>query len=252
MRKFFISVIVAGSATLSASLVPIGLVPTTGNGLGAVNTSISFSNSNNNGNPALIESGCVGIVGGAVSSSSAACPSGFTGGDNSNPPAPSVKNQTFTTAQLGFNSTTNFANLVLLFNAIESDQMITLDKIALTLYGDGTSQTFSYAGAPITFNTLPGQGNAGFGFQLDASQAALANAFLAAHPGTQVGTAATASGGLSAGDESISLSTITSVQPGGGGGGPSGGQVPEPGSIFLSMAGMLLISVGMVRRRRAR
>jgi len=249
MRKLFLSTIVASGATLSASLVPIGLVPTTGNGLGAVNTSISFSNSNNNGNPALIESGCVGILGGAPSSSSSVCPAGFPGGDNSNPPAPSVKNQTYTTAQLGFSSTTNFANLVLLFNAIESDQMITLDHIALTLYGDGTSQTFSYAGAPIVFNALPGQGNAGFGFQLDATQAAAANAFLALHPGTQVGTAATPSGGLSAGDESISLSTITSTQPGGG---PSGGQVPEPGSVYLTLTGMLLISVGMVRRQRSR
>lgn len=249
MQKFLLSTFVASCATLSANLIPIGLVPSTGNGLGAVNTSISFSNSNNNGNPALTESGCVGILGGAQSSSSAVCPSGFAGGDNSNPQAPSVKNQTYTAAQLGFSSTTNFANLVLLFNAIESDQNITLNNIALTLYGDGVSQTFSYVGAPISFNALPGQGNAGYGFQLDASQAAAANAFLALHPTTQIGTAATASGGLSSGDESIALSTITSTQPGGG---PSGGQVPEPSSIYLTMAGMLLVSIGMVRRQKSR
>ena len=228
----------AGTMTLSASLIPIGLVPTSGNGLGAVNTSISFSNSG-----AASESGCVGILGGSQSSSSAVCPSGFAGGNNSNPQAPSVKNQTFTAADLGFNSTTNFANLVLLFNAIESDQSITLDNIALTLYGDGVSQTFSYAGAPIVFNALPGQGNAGFGFQLDATQAAAANAFLAAHPTTQIGTAATASGGLSAGDESISLATITSVQPG-----PSG--VPEPSTTYLTLGGMFLVGISMMRRNR--
>ena len=81
-----------------------------------------------------------------------------------------------------------------------------LIPLGLTLYGDGLSQTFSYIGSRIVFNALPGQANAGFGFQLDAMQAAAANRFPAAHPTTQIDTAATASGGLSASDESVTPS----------------------------------------------
>ena len=244
MRAVIFSLALLASAVGAfGNMIPIGEVPVNGNGLGAVKTSISFSNSNNNGSDDFMESGCVGIVGHVESSGSVACPVGFSGGDNSNPAAPSVKNQTFTAADLGFSDTVNFANIVLLFNAIESDQSITLKNVALTLFGDGLSETFYYNGPAIALTTLPGQGSGGYGFQLDATQASIANAFLAAHPTTRIGTAATASGGLSAGDESISLSTIDSVQP---------ASTPEPATFTMTLGGAVLIGICMRRRFRSR
>ena len=234
----------AGSAmTLSASLVPIGLVPSTGNGIGAVSTSIVFENSNQNGNPALVESGCVGILNGVETSSAAVCPSGFFGGDNTNPQAPSQKNDAYLTTEL-IGAGQTLANLVLLFNAIESDTVIRLDNIAVSLYSGADVVTFYYGGPAITFNGLPGQGNAGFGFQLDAAQSAQANAFVASHAGpTYIGTAANVSGGLSSGAESIALATISTVQN------PLV-LAPEPGTVVMMFSGLALAGIGAIRRRR--
>lgn len=50
----------------------------------------------------------------------------------------------------------------------------------------------------------------------------------------------------------FSFGTVAGVdRPGVPGGGPSGNPTPEPGSLFLSLAGAGLIAIGMVRRNAA-
>ena len=235
--KLFLLALVGGAMTLSADLIPIGLIPSSGNGIGAVNTSIVFENSG-----AASESGCVGILNGAVVSSSQVCPAGFLGGDNTNPQAPSQKNDVYATTSI-IGAGQSIANVVLLFNAIESDTSITLNSIALTLYSGADKQTHYYTGAPLVFNALPGQGNAGYGFQLSAAEAAEANLFISSHAGpTYLGTAATASGGLSSGAESIALATINTVQN-------PVTVTPEPGTIVMMFSGLALAGLGAARRR---
>ena len=219
----------AGQA--GASLVFIGAIPSSGNGIGAVNTSLTFQNTGS-------ESGCVGFNG-----ATGACPTGFTGGNEK--PGSSQTN-VFTAAQLGFTATNNFSNLVVLFNGNEggnaSDQPITLDSLGLTLYSaSGTAlQTFTTT-CPNTFAAFPGVGNAGFGFRLDAAQAAQANALLASNPLLQIGTEANASN-AQGGAETIQLTTLTA--PG------QLSAVPEPGTVTMLSLGFVLIGVSARRRQR--
>src|SRR5262249_52004274 len=90
----------------SASLISLGAIPSSGNGIGAVNTSTTFQNIGS-------ESGCVAFDGAAATTGASSCPSGFTGGDEK---PGSSQNNVFTAADLGFTATINFANLVILFN----------------------------------------------------------------------------------------------------------------------------------------
>ena len=229
-------------ATLSATLVPIGQISLTGQGLGAVFTSMSFQNTG-------IESGCVGSnpagttvppPGSGVFVGPAECPAGISGG---NEKTGNGQANLFTATQLGIQSGNingfSFANLVLLFNGNEggvpADQNISLDKLALDLFSPtGTLLgTFGTAGANA-FAAFPGVGSAGFAFQLNAAEALQANALLLANPNLLVGTAATASlaqGGL----ETISLSTIPTVVP-----------EPRAGALILSM---LIVAILAFRKR---
>ena len=89
-----------------ANLIFVGVIPSAGNGIGAVNTSLTFQNIGS-------ESGCVAFNGTTSTAGSSSCPSGFTGGDES--PGASQTN-VFTAAQMGFTATNNFSNLLLIFN----------------------------------------------------------------------------------------------------------------------------------------
>ena len=64
----------AGSA--SASLIFVGAIPSTGNGIGAVNTSLTFQNIGT-------KSGCVAFNGTTAVAGASACPAGFAGGNES-------------------------------------------------------------------------------------------------------------------------------------------------------------------------
>lgn len=220
-----------------ATLVSIGLIPSTGNGIGAVNTSLTFQNIG-------AESGCVAFNGSGATTGASSCPSGFTGGDEK--PGSSQTN-VFTAAQLGFTATKNFSNLVVLFNGNESqnanDQPITLNSLGLSLYSaTGTRlATFTTTG-PVDYMALPGIGNAGFGFALDAAQAAQANALLASNPLLEIGTEANASN-AQGGPETIQLTTVTSTG--------LIGTVPEPGTITLLSLGFLLLGVSARKRLRS-
>ena len=232
-------------ASLSATLVPIGQISLTGQGLGAVNTSVTFQNTGT-------ESGCVGSnsagtaippSGSGVFVGPAECPAGISGGNEG---TGNGQSNLFTATQLGIQSGNingfSFANLVLLFNGNEggvpADQNISLDKLALDLFSSSGTLlgTFGTAGANA-FTAFPGVGSAGFAFQLDAAEALQANALLLANPNLLIATAATASL-AQGGAETISLSTIPRVQS----------IVPEPraGALILSM---LIVAMLAFRKR---
>jgi hypothetical protein len=223
----------AGQA--GASLIFIGAVPSTGNGIGAVNTSLTFQNTGN-------ESGCVAFNGTTSFTGPGACPTGFTGGNEGNGAS---QTNVFTASQLGFSPTNNFSNLVLLFNGNEGgnagDQPITLNNLGLTLYSSAGTVLATYTTTSVaTFPAFPGVGNAGFGFALDTTQAAQANALLAANPQLRIGTEANASNAQS-GPETIQLTTVTSTAA-----------VPEPGTVTLLSSGILLIGLSAIRKRSGR
>ncbi len=218
-----------------ASLIPIGIIPLGGQGLGAVNTSLTFTSPGSSST----ESGCVGSnsSGNAVTGSTK-CAAGITGGDEQ------AINNVFSATQLGIQQGNangfSFSDLVVIFNASEpqnaGDKNITIDNLALTLFDAGGTLQRSYftSGVPLTFTDTPGVGNSGAGFQLDAAQAANANAFLALNPNLRIGTSASASnatGGL----ETISLSTYQAV--------------PEPRAAFLLLAGFM--AAGLALRKRS-
>jgi len=219
----------AGQA--SASLIFDGVIPSTGNGIGAVQTSLTFQNTGT-------ESGCVAFNGTTSIIGPGACPSGFAGGDEKNGAS---QTNVFTAAQLGFSAPNNFSNLVILFNGNEGgnagDESITLTSLGLSLYSPtGTRlQTFTTT-APITLTDSPGVGNAGFGFVLDPSQADAANALLASNPLLLNGIEATATD-AQGGPETIQLTTVTSHN------------ISEPGTITLLSSGLLFIAGSALRKR---
>ncbi len=245
-----------GIATLAstsfANLIPIGAIPSSGNGLGAVNSVVTFQNTGT-------ESGCVGFIGGATVVGASACNTAVTGALGGNEKT-GAGNNVYTASSLGITyngtgGTRTFANLVLIFNADEpqgnGQASITLTNLSLNLFGSSSAAYFK-APSPQTYTALPGLGNAGYAYQLDATQAAAANSFLQANPDLRIGASATATG-ASGGPETIQVSTIASVQgPGsiGGGAGAGGPAVPEP-STYLLLAGGL-ISFGLFRKSSVR
>jgi len=218
----------ASSQLMFGSLISQGLVPESGTGLGSVNTLLTVKAQGSG----TVETGCVGWDG---TMNTTTCPTGFTAGGEL------AINNTFTLTQLGLN---NFDSIQLIFNASETDNSLTLDSLALVLYsGTGTLLNFYTTTGPILFpDTNNGTGNAGFGFVLDAAQAASANAYLDIE-GLRIGAAFSASG-VDNGHETLFVRSIND-----GGIPPTEvGEVPEPSTYAL--AGISLIGLAVWNRKK--
>ena len=231
-----------------ATLIPIGTVPSTGNGLGAVNSLVTFQNTGT-------EVGCVGVAaGGATATGSAECFGGVSAPGGITNEQTGSGNNTFRASTLGITSSgsNTFANALLVFNGNEggnaADQSITLNNLSLNLFSSTGALLGAFSTAsPVTSNAFPGIGNAGLGFQLDATQAAQANALLASNPSLVIGASASASN-ANAGPDTVFISRINSTQPGGGGGGGGGNAVPEPTTAWMLGSGLIGVSMFMKRR----
>ena len=115
-----------------------------------------------------------------------------------------------------------------------------MNSLGLSLYSATGVRLATYTTiASQTFAAFPGVGNAGFGFALDGTQAAAANAILAANPLLRIGTEANATN-AQGGPETIQLTTVTNTSA-----------VPEPGTVTMLSSGLLLISIAFLRKRTA-
>ncbi len=236
----------ASSQAVYGSLMSVGPVSISGAGLGAVYTLFTVTSPGSSS----FESGCVGWNGSGTTSTLAICPAGFAGGNNQ------AINNTYTLAQMGLS---NFGNLQMIFNASEPGKNgITLENLALTLYGgDGTLLASFTLAAPVTINsTEPGVGNAGFGFELDASSTTVANSFLEVE-GLRIGAAVNASD-ATGGHETLFIRTIETETEGGGTGGDDGGTIPPneihtPEPVTFAGVGFTLLALALwgrkIRRR---
>jgi hypothetical protein len=232
----------------SATLIPINVVPSTGNGLGAVNSVVTFQNTGT-------EVGAIGLTsGGALTTGSTVAYGipGFPSASGVTNEQTGAGNNVYTATSLGLASSgsNTFANVILLFNGSEggnaADQSISLTNLSLNLYNSSTGAllgTFSTASA-YNVTAFEGTGNAGYGFQLDATQAGQANALLATQPNLTIGAAARATGS-NAGLETISISRIGSIQPPS----PTVG-VPDSGATVALLGLGLMCIEGMRRRLR--
>jgi len=214
-----------------ASLIPLGPVSLGGQGLGSVQTILTIQSPGSSST----ETGCVASgIGGVLVKGATACPGGgpfgglpFLGGNEQ------AQNNTFSASSLGL---TDFNNLRIIFNPSEpaNAPSISLDNLALTLWNPTTGLILDahYIAVPVLFTSSdPGAGNAGFGFKLDATEAAVENGILAAFPNLRIGLAADASlatGGL----ETFSIGAVTAV--------------PEPDGFALMIMGL----VGLIGFRK--
>ena len=231
----------ASTNLIFGTLMPLGLQPLQGTGIGTVRTALVLSSPGSTST----ETGCVGFAGGTITGPSA-CPTGFVGGNEQT-------GQNFTYAVVDFNLPGfSFNNLQLIFNAIEpgnpATQSITVDALAITLWNPTTGaliETFRTDGAYPIADPAQGAGQSGYAFALDAAQATAANLRLAATPNLRIGVAANASNAQS-GFDTVFLRTVV----GGGGGVPPSQVIPEPGTYAL--VGFGLISAAYVGRRKVK
>jgi uncharacterized repeat protein (TIGR01451 family) len=196
--RYLLAAAISLASTATASLVPVGPVPFSGTGIGAVNTVLTVGNK-------PTESGCVArgpagdVLGGA------ACPAGFTGGDEK---TGASQTQTRTISELGLTTATD---LRIVLNINESTgNSVSMTNLVLTIFDPGGTVLFtSGAFTPPTFPMLHSPGTTvGYVFELDSVQAAQAQLVFA---GTnRVGLAANLTN-TTAGNETFFVADVTAI-----------------------------------------
>jgi hypothetical protein len=251
---FLCALMFAGSA--KASLMFDGVATGKGAGIGTSNIVLTIQN-----NPT--ESGCVGwSSGGADVIGSAACPGGLspaiTGGDEK------TGNSQTQTRLVSATGVQGGSTLAVILNVGEpAGNLFTVENMSLTIYSPTGTVLFNsgnmfQAGTPpsggVTINSsFQGQGNLGFAFVLDSTQAAAASVWLCTNPAA-IGCAGLANAsnannriGLAAvltnvagSNETFSIADFSSVSV----------ATPEPLTFATAAAGLALL--GLFRRFRAR
>lgn len=187
-RLAVLAVLLVGvsAAPAAASLVYDSAILISGQGFGN-NPRLLVEQETGNGDD--VESGCVGVSGGAISIGSGACiadsqvfqPNGFTnfGGDEQNPQADNQKFGIPTLGELGWESA---ADIGLLFNAVEpSGNRVDINDVTLKFF-QGDTLLAAIDGSQEFDSTNPGNGVAGFTFVVDAEQQAFLNSSIFALP----------------------------------------------------------------------
>jgi PEP-CTERM motif. len=263
-RKFTVGRVVPVLCLLGAvnanlawgSLVYEGVLSGKGAGIGASNVVLTIQH-----NPS--EQGCVGWNGSANVIGSGACPTGLTpaitGGDEK-----TAQSQTGTQT-VAATGVQGGSSIVVILNIQEpAGGSITIENISLTAYSPTGSVLYNSgnmfdAGTPpggglFVQNSFQGQGNLGFGFILDATQAAAISPFIctsaaaagcggvanAANANNRLGLAGLL-GGTSGGNETFSIADASNVLV-----------VPEPITMLTFGAGLALLAFAHRLRGTAR
>jgi hypothetical protein len=223
-------VLLSVASASQAALILVKPENFSGTGLGAVNTILTIQGANKG----ALESGMVSFNG---------TTDVITGDDTK---TGNSQTQTRTIGSLGI---TDASSLRIVFNATESDNLIDLTGLTLTIYSPaGTSLfTTSLDQTYRNLNTQSGIGNSGFVFALDASAAAQAQQAVFSLPNFMnariglFGSAASYNGG----NETFFAAQSLTQQPGI----PASGDVPEPGSVML--VGLGLAAAAISRRKKS-
>lgn len=246
-RKLSIAVAMAGallgmSAGANANLVQNGELLIGAQGFGNAPRLLTIQGQGNGST----ESGAIGISGGVlvaltpgISNASVFGGNGVTnlGGDTVSPLTDTLKFGIPTLGQLNW---TSGANVNLLFNATEpGGDGLTVTDVTLKFY-NGNNVIAAIDGSFSLASTLTGNGSAGFLISVDAAQQTFLNTTVFSQAGASAFRIALESTitGVGGGPESFSaVSAVTAV--------------PEPETYAMMLAGLGLMGVVGVRRKKS-
>jgi hypothetical protein len=235
--------LVTAGAPAFADLIYVTGTPTTGTGLGAVNTVVTVQDNGSGPRQNGTESGCV-TYSGNNANPTFSCSQGLQGGDNT------AINKTYFLSDIAGLTSASQLGLVVNISEGAPDNTAILTDLYLSLFNttSALTQFFSYTGPDLPLLGSGGIGQSGFHrFILDDVQANQASAFCPVLANCVLGAGVQfAEGTTQATPETV---YVKAFERDDGSGNPGGTPIPEPGSIVLLGAGALAIT--SLRRRRA-